>query len=214
MWDIITQITTKQKNCCAVLTTHSMDECEALCSRVGIMVSGRIMCLGSLQHLKERYGKGYQLDVGLRLPSNDDVHRVMQELLTSTGTDSGADKISAIALLRSLQSTATLKQDESLVELFRKLLVTVGATGALSKLESTDASAADDEFSALLSALESFLQQPNADTSFHRQEVAASLLEEVQVEKLREFVDRNFLKSEMKERQGMFAKVMLLLLIS
>ena len=32
-----------------MLTTHSMEECEALCSRIGIMVGGRFRCLGSAQ---------------------------------------------------------------------------------------------------------------------------------------------------------------------
>lgn len=32
----------------------SMEECEALCSRLAIMVNGRFRCLGSTQHLKRR----------------------------------------------------------------------------------------------------------------------------------------------------------------
>ena len=46
-----------------VLTTHSMAECEALCSRVGIMVNGEFCCLGSPQQLKSTYGEGYRLKV-------------------------------------------------------------------------------------------------------------------------------------------------------
>lgn len=46
-----------------VLTTHSMAECEALCSRVGIMVNGSFCCLGSIQQLKSAYGQGYRLKV-------------------------------------------------------------------------------------------------------------------------------------------------------
>ncbi len=38
-----------------VLTSHSMEECEALCTRMGIMVNGAFQCLGSAQHLKNRY---------------------------------------------------------------------------------------------------------------------------------------------------------------
>lgn len=34
----------------------SMEECEALCTRLGIMVNGRFKCLGSIQHLKNRSG--------------------------------------------------------------------------------------------------------------------------------------------------------------
>ena len=41
-----------------VLTSHSMEECEALCTRLGIMAAGRLTCLGSPQHLKNRFGAG------------------------------------------------------------------------------------------------------------------------------------------------------------
>ena len=44
-----------------VLTSHSMEECEALCTRLGIMVNGQFQCLGNIQHLKSKYGKGYTL---------------------------------------------------------------------------------------------------------------------------------------------------------
>ena len=39
---------------CVVLTSHSMEECEALCTRLAIMVNGRYKCIGSPQHLKNR----------------------------------------------------------------------------------------------------------------------------------------------------------------
>ena len=42
-----------------ILTSHSMEECEALCSRIGIMTAGRLRCLGTVQHLKNRFGAGY-----------------------------------------------------------------------------------------------------------------------------------------------------------
>ncbi|XP_078610116.1 cholesterol transporter ABCA5-like isoform X1 [Branchiostoma floridae x Branchiostoma japonicum] len=50
----------------AILTTHSMEEADALCSRVGIMVNGQLRCLGSTQHLKTKYGSGYMLDVKVK----------------------------------------------------------------------------------------------------------------------------------------------------
>jgi ABC-type multidrug transport system ATPase subunit len=46
-----------------ILTTHFMDECEALCGKIGIMVGGRLRCLGSAQHLKEKFASGFQLDI-------------------------------------------------------------------------------------------------------------------------------------------------------
>ena len=41
-----------------LLTSHSMEECEALCTRVGIMAAGALRCLGTVQHLKNRFGSG------------------------------------------------------------------------------------------------------------------------------------------------------------
>ena len=49
-----------------ILTGHSMGECESLCNRVGIMVAGQLSCIGSPQHLKSKFGKGYQLDITLK----------------------------------------------------------------------------------------------------------------------------------------------------
>jgi len=60
MWNVICTVT---KNKSVVLTTHSMEECEALCNRIGIMVSGQMRCLGTIQHLKTRFGKGYHMEI-------------------------------------------------------------------------------------------------------------------------------------------------------
>jgi ABC-type multidrug transport system ATPase subunit len=71
MWKVISDITTKRGECCVILTTHSMEECEALCTRIGIMVGGRFRCMGSAQHLKSRYGMGYQLEISVALPRGE-----------------------------------------------------------------------------------------------------------------------------------------------
>ncbi|XP_047474330.1 phospholipid-transporting ATPase ABCA3-like [Penaeus chinensis] len=49
----------------AILTTHSMEEADALCSRIAIQVCGGLRCIGSVQHLKNKYGGGYTLEVKL-----------------------------------------------------------------------------------------------------------------------------------------------------
>ncbi|XP_067940214.1 cholesterol transporter ABCA5-like isoform X2 [Watersipora subatra] len=50
----------------AILTTHYMEEADALCTRIGIMVNGALECLGSAQHLKDKFGDGYHLEVKLQ----------------------------------------------------------------------------------------------------------------------------------------------------
>uniref|UniRef100_A0AAA9SRL6 ABC transporter domain-containing protein n=1 Tax=Bos taurus TaxID=9913 RepID=A0AAA9SRL6_BOVIN len=49
-----------------VITSHSMEECEALCTRLAIMVQGQFKCLGSPQHLKSKFGSGYSLRAKIR----------------------------------------------------------------------------------------------------------------------------------------------------
>ncbi|XP_070383250.1 phospholipid-transporting ATPase ABCA3-like isoform X2 [Dermacentor albipictus] len=46
-----------------ILTSHSMEECEALCQRISIMVNGSFRCLGSTQHLKSKFGEGFTVIV-------------------------------------------------------------------------------------------------------------------------------------------------------
>uniref|UniRef100_A0A2K6FXD3 ATP-binding cassette sub-family A member 2 n=1 Tax=Propithecus coquereli TaxID=379532 RepID=A0A2K6FXD3_PROCO len=51
-------------------------ECEALCTRLAIMVNGRLRCLGSIQHLKNRFGDGYMITV--RTKSSQSVKDVVR----------------------------------------------------------------------------------------------------------------------------------------
>ena len=43
-----------------------MEECDALCTRMAIMVNGRFVCLGSPQHLKNKFGQGYTLTARMK----------------------------------------------------------------------------------------------------------------------------------------------------
>ena len=65
LWSLIRGLVSSSSQS-VVLTTHSMAECEALCSRVAIMVNGEFHCLGTPQQLKTTYGCGYRLK--LRVP--------------------------------------------------------------------------------------------------------------------------------------------------
>eukprot|EP00891_Asterochloris_glomerata_P006032 jgi/Astpho2/6032/e_gw1.00084.157.1_t len=57
LWGII-QKQLIDSGCTVMMTSHSMEECEALCACIGIMASGRLRCLGTVQHLKNRFGAG------------------------------------------------------------------------------------------------------------------------------------------------------------
>ncbi|XXQ35415.1 ABC transporter domain-containing protein [Plasmodiophora brassicae] len=62
LWRVISGVVQASRTC-VVLTTHSMEECEALCSRVAILIDGSLRCIGPIQHLKSRFGSGYTIEV-------------------------------------------------------------------------------------------------------------------------------------------------------
>ncbi|XP_017869309.1 PREDICTED: ATP-binding cassette sub-family A member 3 [Drosophila arizonae] len=61
LWNIVCRI--RDSGTSIVLTSHSMEECEALCTRLAIMVNGELMCMGSTQQLKNKFSKGFILKI-------------------------------------------------------------------------------------------------------------------------------------------------------
>ncbi len=54
LWDIIRSL---KENTTVILTTHYMEEAEALSDRIGIMKDGKMLCVGTAFELKEKAGK-------------------------------------------------------------------------------------------------------------------------------------------------------------
>jgi len=61
-----------------------MEECEALCGRIGILVGGRLRCIGSAQHLKSRYGQGYQIDINTGMNPSEPAVQFISNLFVGT----------------------------------------------------------------------------------------------------------------------------------
>jgi len=73
MWNIVSKISTLRKKSAVIITTHSMEEAEALCTKMGIMVGGNFKCFGSSQHIKDKYGTGYELEVKIKTLNEQEV---------------------------------------------------------------------------------------------------------------------------------------------
>lgn len=56
LWEIIRDL--NKQGMTILLTTHYMDEVEYLCDRIGIMDSGKLISLGTLEELRQQHGKG------------------------------------------------------------------------------------------------------------------------------------------------------------
>ncbi|XP_009332142.1 PREDICTED: retinal-specific ATP-binding cassette transporter [Pygoscelis adeliae] len=68
LWDSIVSILRDGR--AVVLTSHSMEECEALCTRSAIMVKGTFRCLGTIQQLKYKFGDGYIVTLKIKAPKS------------------------------------------------------------------------------------------------------------------------------------------------
>lgn len=71
LWNTLAQ-SLKSRGSSIVLTTHSMIEAESLCDNIGIMVNGKMVCFGSTQELKDKYGQGYIITIKPKLNTSVD----------------------------------------------------------------------------------------------------------------------------------------------
>ncbi|XP_076292228.1 cholesterol transporter ABCA5 isoform X3 [Lasioglossum baleicum] len=121
LWDTI--LASFQGGRGAILTTHSMEEADALCSKVGIMVKGELRCIGSTQHLKNLYGAGYTLEMKLQggdctptTPSGDRITS-LKEFVSSLFPDATLEESFADRLVFGVPQHAVTSLAESFMQL-------------------------------------------------------------------------------------------------
>lgn len=85
MWSVISNITTLKKKSAVVLTTHSMEEADALSTKLGIMVNGHFKCFGTVQHLKSKFGNFYEVEFRTNSPPKEMALEIVAR--TSFGND-------------------------------------------------------------------------------------------------------------------------------
>lgn len=52
-----------------------MEEAEALSTKMGIMVKGgQFRCFGSAQHIKNKFGTGYEIEIKIKKLSSEDLN--------------------------------------------------------------------------------------------------------------------------------------------
>merc|ERR1712125_21035 len=163
-----------------VLTTHSMEECEALCPRIGIMAAGKLRCLGSAQHLKSKFGQGYQVEMKVKNveKGDSDFQENVQCVLKAAGNETPenleTDEI-FLDLNQALQSLFQLTGDQFLTSKVQK--GSANLEGALVYKEATSAAGIDVEGLAFFAT------------------------SELRMKKLNEFVLESYRDSVIRERQ-------------
>ncbi|MBN3275901.1 ABCA3 protein, partial [Polyodon spathula] len=86
LWDAVTR--TRESGKAIIITSHSMEECEALCTRLAVMVNGQFKCLGSPQHLKSKFGSGYTLMAKMRVEVEEQDLQPLKDFIESTFPES------------------------------------------------------------------------------------------------------------------------------
>ncbi|XP_007498289.1 phospholipid-transporting ATPase ABCA3-like isoform X1 [Monodelphis domestica] len=82
LWD--TLVRTRESGKAIVITSHSMEECEALCTKLAIMVAGKLKCLGGPQYLKNKFGSGYTLVAKLKNNYTEDDMEQFKKFIETT----------------------------------------------------------------------------------------------------------------------------------
>ena len=76
MWGVIHRVSLNQKKSTIIMTTHSMEEAETLCKRIGILVNGQFKCLSTSDEIKEKYGYGYDINLQINIPNIDEIYNI------------------------------------------------------------------------------------------------------------------------------------------
>lgn len=81
MWTVVERISQRDKKSAVILTTHSMEEAEALSTKMGIMVRGGVFkCYGSSQHIKNKFGTGYECEIKIRKPTYTEIATISETI--------------------------------------------------------------------------------------------------------------------------------------
>ncbi len=115
MWKVVEKISQRDKKSAVILTTHSMEEAEALSTKMGIMVRGGVFrCMGSTQHIKNKFGVGYEIEVKTVKPT----FAQMQEFAVNLGFKESIQL--KVSLEEAIQQLSGSGFDEMILEQIRE----------------------------------------------------------------------------------------------
>ncbi|KAF9625404.1 hypothetical protein IFM89_022389 [Coptis chinensis] len=77
LWNVVKRA---KQNRAIILTTHSMQEAEVLCDRLGIFVDGKFECIGNPKELIARYGGSYVFTMTTSSAQDDEVEKLVRGL--------------------------------------------------------------------------------------------------------------------------------------
>ena len=190
MWDVISRVSTVDAKCSVILTTHSMEEAEALCTRIGIskslivipntgrsicefvfylpmlcvymlrflyptvVVNGRLRCLGSGQHLKNRFGSGYEIDIKTHPAPPSALQTLAQYLI-----DQGAIRFASLSPIMDMSLHMRASETGDLVNMEGMRPSEASTTGAEPNIETSEVGDCEGTRKNIPSQNDAYLQE-------------------------------------------------------
>jgi len=84
LWNVLLHV---KQGKCLILTSHSMEEADILCTKIGIMSRGNLRCLGSNVRLKNKFGEGYSLKVNFEPENEESVAGFVKSILPTASVE-------------------------------------------------------------------------------------------------------------------------------
>ncbi|KAJ6411613.1 hypothetical protein OIU84_008238 [Salix udensis] len=111
LWNVVKRA---KQDRAIILTTHSMEEAEYLCDRLGIFVDGSLQCVGNPKELRGRYGGSYVFTMTTSVNDEQEVEQMVRRL------SPGAEKTYEMA---GTQKFEMPKQEVSIADVFEAVEV-------------------------------------------------------------------------------------------
>jgi len=188
IWEMVSNMVTdsnvpQAERTSVILTTHSMEECEALCPRIGIMAGGNLRCLGSAQQLKSKFGQGYQVE--LKIKNVETTDKDYLDILIKLSKTADVSKEDAVE-----------RGDEIFLNLIKTkaALDDVASDGYLSKMVSDE----DPNGHGYL-----LWQEAKSPSGVDLAEIAEFASSELRMRVLYEFINSTYPKNVLRERQDL-----------
>lgn len=109
-------------NSALIVTTHSMEEAEALSTKMAIQVDGMFKCFGTAQHIKTKFGKGFTVTIKLDVDKIGRINEAVKKRATKDITrlssmnkqvqgigDQSSDSELSVSDVRSAKTSTTIK---------------------------------------------------------------------------------------------------------
>jgi ABC-type multidrug transport system ATPase subunit len=97
VWELMQDL---KKDKTIVLTTHAMEEADALADRIAVVVDGKLKCVGTPLNLKNTFGDGYRVSMVCEPGTEQQIIRLMDIIAPSNKflDDSGGSLVFTVPL--------------------------------------------------------------------------------------------------------------------